>query len=55
MPEDPGPIDAGENVPAKSSENPADYCPTCGTQLRESACKRKCPTCGFFLSCSDFY
>jgi hypothetical protein len=31
------------------------YCPTCGSEMRESRCKLKCEICGFFLSCSDFY
>jgi len=46
---------AAEQKSVKSSEEPADYCPNCSARLRESACKRKCPDCGFFLSCSDFY
>ena len=41
---------AAERKPDVSS-----YCPNCGSQMRESRCKMVCKTCGFFLSCSDFY
>lgn len=53
----------GETHPDKSHQgerkvrpaDPAMFCPNCGSEMRESRCKLKCPTCGFFLSCSDFY
>jgi len=40
---------------AAKTPDPAQYCPNCSTKLRESRCKLKCPQCGFYLSCSDFY
>jgi len=52
-----------QRQPARTAEPtqalpPADasrFCPNCSTQLVDQRCKLKCPKCGFYLSCSDFY
>ncbi|HLW54342.1 MAG TPA: hypothetical protein VKW06_16010 [Candidatus Angelobacter sp.] len=41
--------------PPTKPADPSRFCPNCGSEMKESRCKLKCPGCGFFLSCSDFY
>ncbi len=50
-PEQPNP----EACPISGSEHHSVFCPTCSSRLAESRCKLVCRTCGYFLSCADFY
>jgi hypothetical protein len=36
-------------------EHHSVFCPTCSSRLEQSRCKLICRTCGYFLSCADFY
>jgi len=51
----PAPQATGDDQQKHSIADASSYCPNCGEKMQESRCKLRCKTCGFFLSCSDFY
>jgi hypothetical protein len=40
---------------ALADEHHSRFCPNCSSRLEDSRCKLACRTCGYFLSCADFY
>lgn len=44
-----------ERGPEHNPEHHSRFCPTCSSRLEDSRCKLICRTCGYFLSCADFY
>jgi hypothetical protein len=39
----------------QKNENPSNFCPVCSARLEAHKCKLRCPTCGYYMSCSDYY
>ncbi len=39
----------------EKNENPSSFCPVCSARLEAHKCKLRCPTCGYYMSCSDYY
>jgi len=39
----------------ESQDEPMQYCPVCSTRLTARKCKLICETCGYYMSCADYY
>jgi hypothetical protein len=53
-----GPALAADSVAPQSRAEPElamSYCPRCSERLAARSCKLICSSCGYYMSCSDFY
>jgi hypothetical protein len=41
--------------PAEGAGNASLHCPRCFERLEARSCKLICPSCGYYMSCSDYY
>lgn len=50
-------VEAPNGKPASGGEAEiaSNYCPRCSARLAARSCKMICPSCGYYMSCSDFY
>jgi Zn finger protein HypA/HybF involved in hydrogenase expression len=36
-------------------DHPSMYCPNCASRLESQRCKLMCRSCGYYMSCADYY
>jgi hypothetical protein len=44
-----------EFAPAQMEEHHSVWCPNCSSRLDSHRCKLVCRSCGYYLSCADYY
>ena len=44
-----------EKVGDYDREEAMRHCPNCSQRLEEQRCKLLCRTCGYYMSCADYY
>jgi hypothetical protein len=50
-----GSSDVAAGMGSKSDDEPMLYCPVCSRRLTARKCKLFCETCGYYMSCADYY
>lgn len=40
---------------SRDEDEPMLYCPVCSKRLTSRKCKLFCETCGYYMSCADYY
>jgi len=46
---------SADSTVAPHEEEAMLYCPVCSRRLTARKCKLFCETCGYYMSCSDYY
>ena len=46
---------ASPHATPTETELASSYCPRCSAKLQSRSCKMICASCGYYMSCSDFY
>jgi len=47
--------DDSSTEPREPRDEPMLFCPVCSTRLTARKCKLICETCGYYMSCADYY
>lgn len=48
-------LEKSEVPQGADNEHALSFCPVCSARLEAHKCKLRCPTCGYYMSCSDYY
>lgn len=58
-PAEPGGLPSAADTAVRRTESEPElamsYCPLCSARLAGRSCKMICPSCDYYMSCSDFY
>ncbi len=49
------PRELPEEAVKTDSDEPMLWCPVCSKRLSQRKCKLFCKTCGYYMSCADYY